>query len=318
MKTKHQRLCLLKAIVTVNILSISSSASAFSIVFGNRDTDNVRTNFINSFNTNTLSTVIDNGTLFGTAPAIGNVASVNRSGTIGTKSFNYKIYDINFSDSPNGLITPGSAGNDIDQLDQITVEAPVSQDNADGIYGWGVDGATGNGTSNAALFDFTGNSIGHFGLDLHDFEAGAGISAGNSTSGASGKIRLYKAGSLVYSYTLQFPGVQGGGSTDNPNNALDNDSLYQGYGNRQSMFVGITANNPSEFFDQAVFVLGDDDVSTPGIASDVNDGSTERWAADGFAFGTAYRSVPFEFSPSLGLFLMSGFWGTCKIRKRLR
>jgi hypothetical protein len=265
---------------------------------------------------NTLSTVIDNGTHFGAAPATGSVANVSRSGTIGTQSFNYKIYDINFSDSPNGLITPGSSGNDINALDDVTVEIPASQDNADGIYGWGVDGETGNGTSNAALFDFTGNSIGHFGLDLHDFEAGASISPSNSTSGASGKIRLYQAGNLIYSYTLQFPGVQGGGSTDKPNNGINNDSLYKGYGNRQSMFVGITANKPSEFFDQAVFVLGDDDVDTPGIASDVNDGSTERWAADGFAFGTAYRSVPFEFSPTLGLFLMGGFWGTYKMRKR--
>jgi len=311
---------LLGAVVTASIFSISFSASAFSIVLGNRDTENVRTDFINSFDTNTSSTVIDDGTNFGIAPNTGSVASVNRTGTIGTESFNYTIYDVDFSDSPNGLITPGSAGDDIYELDNITVDIPAGQQGANGLYSWGVDSGAGGGnksTPNTALFDFTNNSIGHFGIDLHDFEAGDGISASNFTSGASGEIRLYKAGSLIDSYTLQFPGVDGGGSTDNPANSEKNDSKYKGYGNRQSMFVGISADDPSEFFDQVAFVVGDDDVDTVGIATSVNDGSTERWAADGFTFGTAYRSVPFEFSPTLGLFLIGGFWVKHKLKHKL-
>ena len=307
---------LLWIVVFTNIFNVATPAFAFTIVFGERDTG-IRTDFNNSFDLNTTSTVIDDGINFGAAPATGSVAQVERNGNINTESFSYKIYDIDFSDAPTGSISPGNIGNDIDDLDNITVETPASQDGATGNYDWGVDGASGNGTSNAALFDFTGNSIGHFGVDLHDFEAGAGISASNNTSGASGEIRIYQSGSLVHSHTLEFPGVEGGGSTDNPNNTEDNDSTYQGYGNKQSMFVGVSANDESEFFDQIVFVLGDDDVGTVGIASEINDGSTERWAADGFTFGRAYRTVPFEFSPTLGIFLVGGFWILKRVKIKL-
>lgn len=317
MKIKNQGL--LSVFVTVGILSVSPSASAFNVVFGNRDTENVRTEFNNSLGANSLSTVIDNGTDFGAAPEKEkSLSEVTRSGTIGEKSFSYTIYDIDFSDSPNGLITPGNVGGDIDDLDNLNVETPAIQDTATGEYDWGVDGSTGNSTSNAALFDFAGNSIGHFGVDLHDFEAGTGISASNSTSGASGEIRVYQSGNLVFSYTLQLPEPDGGGSTDNPNNSTANDSSIAGYGNRQSIFVGVTANNPSEFFDQIVFVLGDDDVGTVGVPSSVNDGSTEQWAADGFTFGEAYddsAAVPFKFSPTLGFLVVGGLWICNKIKK---
>ena len=310
---------LLRMVAIASTIIITPPVLAFNVVFGNRDTENVRTDFENSLNTNSLSTIIDDGTNFGAAPATGSVASVPRSGTIGGKSFTYTIYDIDFSDSPNGSLTPGSVGGDIDDLDNVTVEIPASQDTANGIYGWGLDSEFGSGTSNAALFDFTGNSIGHFGLDLHDFEAGAGIDVNNSTSGASGEIRIYQSGSLVESYVLQFPGPDGGGSTDNPNDPPANDSEIAGYGNRQSMFVGITADNPSEFFDQVVFVIGDDDVDTVGVRSQDNDGSTERWAADGFTFGEAYQqtAIPFEFSPTLGFFIVGGLWAGNRIRKKL-
>ena len=316
MKTYLQKLLWIATIA--NLIGFSAPADAFTIIFGERDAG-IRTDFNNAFNTNTASTVIDDGTSFGVAPVIGSVAKVERNGNIGTKSFSYKIYDINFSNAPTGSISPGSVGDDISELDNITVEIPAKQELAKGIYGWGVDGESGKGTTaNAALFDFTGNSIGHFGIDLHDFEAGTGIDANNNTSGASGEIRLYQSGNLVHSHTLQFPGVDGGGSTDNPNNTKDNDSAYKGYGNKQSMFVGITASDPSEFFDGVVFVLGDDDVDTVGIPSTTNDGSTERWAADGFTFGEAYKTVPFEFSPSLGIFVAIGIWITKQIQKKLR
>ena len=316
--------------VLASAFTIASPVLAYNIVFGNRDTENVREEFENSLNTNSLSTVIDDGTNFGAVPNSANfpdspnfpsVASVPRSGTIDGKNFTYTIYDIDFSDSPNGSLTPGSIGGDIEDLDNVTIEIPAGQEGANGIYDWGVDSSTGSGTSNAALFDFTGNSIGHFGVDLHDFEAGFGIEDPNS--GASGEIRIYQSGNLVQSYVLQFPGPNGGGTTDNPNNTDANDSKIAGYGNRQSMFVGITANNSSEFFDRVVFVLGDDDVGNFDengmiITSDINDGSTERWAADGFTFGEAYQQeIPFEFSPTIGFLIVGGLWASNRIGKKL-
>ena len=318
---KNQKL--LGLIVTASLLSISPSVLAFTVVFGDRDTTNVRSEFINSLGVDSLSTVVDNGTDFGTAPTPTgtNLDSVTRTNSINGKTFSYTIYDIDFSDTPNGLITPAIAGNDIDDTDFLQIEIPVAQGDADGTNEWwGVDGRTGNGTSNAALFDFAGNSIGHFGVDLHDFEAGEGIGFSNNTSGASGAIRIYQSGILVFSYDLTFPGVAGGGSTDNPSDRRDNDSTFPGYGNNQSMFVGVSASNPSEFFDQIVFVLGDDDVDTVGARTSVNDGSTEQWAADGFTFGEAYDStaVPFDFSPTTGLWLIGGLWVSNKIRKSIK
>lgn len=285
MKIKNKGL--LGVFAIASIISISPSVLAFNVVFGDRDTE-LRTEFTNSLDTNSSSTVIDDGTNFGAAPAVGSVSSVTRNGTIDSKNFTYTIYDVDFSTSPTGFIDPGTVGNDISGLDNVTVETPAGQDNAVGVYGWGVDSATGaNSTPNAALFDFAGNSIGHFGVDLHDFEAGAN----DSLSGASGEIRVYNSGNLVFSYDLQFPA---------PN-----------YGDRQSMFVGVSANNTSEFFDQIAFVLGDDNVG--------GNGYSERWAADGFTFGEAYDesvAVPFEFSPTLGLIVISGLWMGNKARTK--
>ena len=308
---KNQGLLGLAAIAS--ILSVSPSALAYNIVFGEIDTgETVRNNFIGSLDINSSSTVIDNGTDFvNNTPAAGSTTSVVRSGDIGGSLFNYTIYDVDFSNSPTGKINPGFEGDDINQLDNITVETPASQETAEGPAGvWGVDSASGqNSNSNALLLDFSGNSVGHFGIDLHDFEAGTGIDG--LTSGASGEIRIYQENDttgeneLVFSYTLEFPGPTGGGSTDNPNNAEANDSAIPGFGNRQSMFVGVTANDSSEFFDQIVFVLGDDDVGNFDgdgnlITDKVNSGWTEQYAAGRFTFGEAHASaaVPFNFSPT--------------------
>ena len=302
---------LFKVIVTAAILNTSPPASAFSVIFGEVDSNQTaRTNFIGDLNTNTSSTVIDDGKNFGAAPDVSvtpGVASVNRTGNIGTESLSYTIYDVDFNTNPLGFITPGSDDpvNDILELDNLYVEAPATQD-VTGNYIWGVDSRTGkNTTPNAALFDFS-NPVGHFGIDLHDFEAGEGIDSPNS--GASGEIRLYQSGSLVHSHTLQFPGVEGGGSTDKPGGTA-NDSMLKGYGNRQSMFVGITADNSGEFFNQVAFVVGDDDVG--------DDGYSERWAADGFTFGSAYREVPFDPSPTLGFVIIGGFYIIRRIKRRL-
>ena len=75
---------LFSAIVTATIFSLSFPIAAFSIVFGEVDAAKTeRTNFINSFNTNTSYTIVDDGTNFGAAPDISvspGVASVGRNG----------------------------------------------------------------------------------------------------------------------------------------------------------------------------------------------------------------------------------------------
>ena len=294
------------AMVITSLDAISSSAVAFNLFIGDTNPDDARTNFENIFDTNSSSSVIDDGTVTGfggTAPAISDSeALVTRTGNLDGSSFSYTIHDIDFSNSPNGNITPGSVGDDINDLDNLRIEQPASQDGATGNYTWGVDSFSGKGsTPNAILFGFS-SSIGHFGVDLHDFEAGFN----DNSSGASGEIRIYQNQMLIQQITLQFPGPATG--TDKPGGD-PNDSLISGFGNRESKFVGIVANDPSQFFDQIVFVVGDDDIG--------DDGYTERWAADGFTFGTAYQSVPFEFHSLPGLLLVGSFWGINKLRKKI-
>lgn len=284
--------------IIVLLNAIAAPALAFNVFLGDTTPNDTRTSFENSFDTNSSSSVIDDGTnagFGGIAPAVNSsVPSVMRTGTLDGSSFDYTIYDIDFSTSPNGNITPGSIGDDINDLDNLNIEQPADQDGATGTYTWGVDSSTGqNSNPNAILFDFS-SSIGHFGIDLHDFEAGFA----DASSGASGEIRIYKNQVLIQSITLQFPGPATG----------TNNSTIAGFGNKESKFVGIVANDPSQFFDQIAFVVGDDDIG--------DNGHSERWAADGFTFGTAYQSVPFEFQPVLGIFLVGSFWGCNKLRQK--
>jgi hypothetical protein len=118
---------------------------------------------------------------------------VTRSGTIGGQAFTWTAYDINFSNAPTGHVTPGVVGGDIASATPVDVETPVAQGTATGAGSWGLDSGSGSTTSrNALLVDFTatpgGLGIGHFGLDLVDFEAGAAFTRGT--------LRLYRAGSL--------------------------------------------------------------------------------------------------------------------------
>ena len=238
------------------ITSIAASpAQAFSLFIDNR------TDFNNSFTSNSTSTIVDSGGAFGADEAIAtNLSSLTRSGTINGEAFSYDVFDVNFSNSPTGTLS-----DDILSTSGLNIEAPASQDGATGTGTWGIDSSGGNNsTRNAALFDFTatpnGNGIGHFGIDLHDFES--------SLDGTQGELRLYREGSIIWTSAIDW----GAGAN----------------GNAESHFLGITAGGSSEFFDQVMLVVGDDDEG--------DSGNRERWAADNISFGqasgTASQSVP--------------------------
>ena len=115
-----------------------------------------RAGFNGSLIGNVGSTIIDDMGAFAMDPATGSFASVSRSGLINGAAFGYTIYDIDFSNTPTGTLTPGVVGGDIFDLDNISVEAPAAQGGAVGSGSWGVDSVTGNNsTRNALLFDFT-------------------------------------------------------------------------------------------------------------------------------------------------------------------
>jgi len=178
------------------------------------------------------STVIDTGGAFAADPALGTAASVTRSGTIGGAAFSYTAYDLQFAASPTGTITPGVIGGDTGALSSLRIESPASQSGGVGSASWGIDSnAVSTSRRSGLLVDFTtspADGIGHFGVDLIDFEAG-GANAG--------ELRLYAAGLLVFSteFTLTPDG-----------------------GNDSSHFLGVVAD-PSAgglSFDQAVVLVG--------------------------------------------------------------
>ncbi len=220
-------------------------AHALSLVYDRAD-------FNGRFTSNVSSTVIDSDGAFAADPAPAkNLPSVIRKGTVGGQSLSYTLYDVDFSDSPDGTITPGSAGGDIDELDNLNVESPASQSGATGTGSWGVDSDSGaSSTRNAAVFQFN-RSVGHFGLDLHDFES--------SADGRLGELRIYRNGSLLADLSQVIE--------------------WSDDGNDVSHFIGFVAEDSTQFFDAIAFVLGDDDVNGTG--------RTERWAADNFTFGDA-------------------------------
>lgn len=227
----------------------ASPAQAFSLW-----TDN-RAGFDASLNSN--ATIVDSDSLFAADPSVGTgLSSVVRSGNIGGDTYGYEVFDVNFGAGSTGQLT-----DDILSLSGLNIESSVSQDGATGSGSWGIDSSGGSNSSrNAALFDFTttpdGMGIGHFGVDLHDFET--------SVAGTLAQIRLYRSGELISAQDFDW------GSPDN--------------GNGESHFLGVTATDESEFFDQVMIVLGDDDVG--------DFGNRERWAADRMTFGAAYAEGP--------------------------
>ncbi|MCE9635473.1 MAG: PEP-CTERM sorting domain-containing protein [Planctomycetes bacterium] len=209
------------------------------------------------------TTIIDTGGALAPDPSAGVTASVARSGTPAGGAFAFRVYDVNFSNAPTGTITPGLAGGDVASTSTLTVELPASQGTATGAGTFGYDSAGASDSTasrNALLVDFTttpGNlGIGHFALDLIDFEAAA--------AGTPGLLRLYDGGTLVFSHAFSFAG---------PN-----------AGNNEVHFLGVVAVGDASFFDQVVLVVGDD---TPG-----GSGNSESWAADRFQFGVTHNPEP--------------------------
>ena len=216
---------------------------------------NNRADFEIALATSGLSMVIDSDGDFAPDPVdVIAVENLTRIGTLGGETFVYTVYDINFSDTPDGTITPGMAGGDIDSLSNLDVELPASQGDADGVGSFGIDTSGGSpSTRNALLFDFstTPGGIGHFGLDLLDVE--------NSAEFTLAEYRIYKDGALIDSGFIDY--------------ADGSD------GNNETQFFGYAVTAQENFFDQIIIVVGDD--STGG-------GLTERLAADRFTFGEAF------------------------------
>jgi len=203
-------------------------------------------------------TIIDDNNAFAPDPsASGNIAVVNRSGTINGNNYVYDIYDVDFSNTPNGTITPGVVGGDIYDLDTLRIETPVSQGTATGSGSWGVDSRWGNTrTRNALLFDFTTTpgtqGIGHFGVELHDTESYA--------SGQLAEYHVYRNGIMITWGTIDWgPG---------------ND------GNNESHFFGYVAEETAGFFDHIAIVVG----GNPN-------GNYMSLAGDRFTFGAAYMAI---------------------------
>lgn len=191
-----------------------------------------RSAFESALSSRPESTVVDTGGAFAPDPTLGTFDAVTRSGTVAGQAFSYTAYDLQFSTSPTGTIAPGTVGGDVGALSTLTVESPAGQSGGVGSGSWGVDsGAVSTSRRSGLLVDFTtapGAGIGHFGVDLIDFEAGVG---------SEGELRLYAAGLLVYSTTF---------------------ALAPDGGNDASVFLGVVAN-PAEggtSFDQAVVLVG--------------------------------------------------------------
>ncbi len=200
------------------------------------------------------STVVDTGGAFAADPtASSGSAAITRSGTIaGSGAFSYDVYDLQFSNTPDGTLTPGVVGGDTGATSSIAVETPTAQGGAAGSGSWGVDSrAVSTSRRSGLLLDFTSTpgeaGVGHFGADLIDFEV---------EPGTPGELRLYAAGALVFSTPFDF----GGGGTDG-----------------QVVFLGVLAGAPTDTFEQVAILVGD---------------TSSQWAADRFAFGLASNPEP--------------------------
>lgn len=200
------------------------------------------------------SVILDLDGYFAADPvAASGLDEVLRTGVFEGQTWTYAIRDVNFSNTPDGTVTPGGgAGGDVDSTSTISVERPAAQGGATGRGSWGVDNAGGSpSTRNALFFDFLATpgdaGVGHLGVHLLDFESDAAFT--------TALLRLYDDGVLVHSEAFDLGGGDG-----------------------ESSFVGVVASDPSARFDQALFVIGDD--SAGG-------GLSEGFAADRFVFGRA-------------------------------
>lgn len=201
------------------------------------------------------ASISDSGGAFAPDPATGSAATVARSGLIGGQAYAYSLYDFDFANSPSGTLTPGAAGGDIADTDNLAVESPAAQGGATSAGTWGIDAGTGQtSTRNALLAHFSttpgGLGVGHFGVDLVDFEIPVGS--------LGGTLRLYDGGILIFSHSFDWGGTSGDAETH---------------------FIGVVAvadgGGHAARFDQAVLVIGT---------------STDSYAADRFTFGAAIHN----------------------------
>jgi len=88
-----QRYTISCLVAIASLVSLTPTASAFNIFTGDTNPGTTRSNFNNNFNTNSTSSVIDNGTTTGfggTAPSVGTgLPSVSRTGSLNGSSFTY-------------------------------------------------------------------------------------------------------------------------------------------------------------------------------------------------------------------------------------
>lgn len=190
---------------------------------------------------------------FGPAPLVAdNLSSVSRSGTL----FSYTIENRDTLADINNANLISRAGGTVaglyhDTDATLSIENPISQGTAS-TGNWGVDSrGTGNNNSvsglasrNAAVFRF-GSDISAFNLNLIDFEA---------SLGQEGLLVLADNGLITHTQDLDFN---------------DGDGVVTNF--------GIIAGS-GKLFDQAIFVLGDDN------DSDLSDGYGGR---EFFATGDA-------------------------------
>lgn len=248
-----------------------------------------RAGFQSSLAEPVLGSVVDSGGAFAPDPVpVAGAASLVRAGTIGGQAYGYSVFDVNFSNAPSGTVSPGSPGGDVSSASTLHVETPAVASSVVGTGSFGIDNAGGDpGTRNAVLLDFTttpgGLGVGHFGLDLIDFEATAAFTRG--------EVRLYDAGVLVFSHLFDWG---------------------TGTGKGEVRFLGVVAV-PGEGvrFDQAMVVLGDDN----------GNGNAEGYGADRFTFGSSTAPSPTVVTPepaSMALYGLGAAGLAAWVRRRRR
>lgn len=263
---------------TASLASVRDRARSFQVFVDDR------AGFDAAVQASGQSSVVDSGGTFAPDPAAATgLAVVSRSGTLAGEDYAYDVRDADFSNAPPGTLTPGVVGGDVADTDTLAAETPASQGGALGAGTWGVDGSTGSSTSrNALIVDFTttpgGLGIGHFGVDLVDFEASAAF--------RRGELRLYDGGVLVFSHLFDWGGDDGNGTVH---------------------FLGVVAAPAvSGLFDQVAVALGDDSAGN---------GFSEQWAADRFTFGAPAEAVP---TPEPGTWALFAVGAAVGIVARLR